>query len=163
MIKRFLNKLSRKFKKDKEYEVAKDFHNNSKLGGKSLLFTNDVGLILLRNISDDWDCVSDVIGSVRDCRECLPKDSIIKFSGIQLVIESKEELSNDTIQRLENYAFMFQHSNVPCIEGQVYYSTFFLQSGDFWSKDFEDFLKTYPDFLRKKYEERLVTRKKEKK
>src|SRR3990172_11886422 len=121
-FKKILNKVTRKFtRKDKEYEVAKDFHN-SKLGGKALLFTNNIGLILLREIKDDWDCISDVIGSVRDCRECLPKDSFIKLCGIQLVIETKEDISNDTVQALENFGFMFQHSSVPSTEGDIYYS-----------------------------------------
>ena len=154
-FKKILNKVTKKFpRKDKEYQVAKDFHD-SKLGGKALLFTNDVGLILLREIKDDWDCVSDVIGSVRDCRECLPKGSgsLIKLNGIQLVIESKEDITNDTVQALENFGFMFQHTTVPCTENGIYCSVFFQQQSDNWSKDFEDFLKTYPDYLRKKYEE----------
>lgn len=152
MIKKLLSKIIGKFRKDKEWEVSKDFHN-SKLGGKSLLFTNDVGLILLRDIKDDWDGVTEAIGSFRNCRECLPKNSLIKFSGIQLVVETKDDISNDTIQALENYGFMFQHSDVPCTEEGVYHSTFFYQDADYWSKEFEDFLKTYPAFLRKKYEE----------
>jgi len=152
-LKKLYYKIRNKFfKKDKEYEVAKDFHN-SKLGGKSLLFTNEVGLIFFRNIKDDWDCVTTMVGTVRDCRECLPKNSIIKYGGIQFVIESKEELTDDTIQRMENFGFMFQHSDVPCIEGQVYHSIFFQQDPDFWSKDFENFLRTYPDFLRNRYKE----------
>lgn len=151
MIKKLLNKISRKFKNDKEYEVSKDFHN-SKLGVKSLLSTNDVGLILIRDIKNDWDAITEVIDSFRDCRECLPKESTIKFSGIQLVIETKEDMSNETIQGLENFGFMFQHSSVS-FHGELCHSTFFQQVPDYWSKDFEDFLKTYPDFLRKKYEE----------
>ncbi len=151
-LKNFFNRITKKFRKDKEWEVSKDFHN-SKLGGKALLFTNNVGLILLRDIQNDWDCVSDVISSVRDCRQSIPKEALIKFSGIQLIVETKEDISTDTISALENFGFMFQHTSVPCTEDGVYHSVFFQQHSDSWSKDFEDFLRTYPDFLRKKYEE----------
>lgn len=140
-------------KKDPEYEVAKKFDKSS-LGGKSLLFDNNVGLFFIREEFEKFDCIVEAVASIEHCKECLPKNSVIKFSGIQLTVESKEELSNDILKRLENYGFQYQGAVVPFDNDSVWVSTLFYQDPNFWSSDFEEFLKTYYNFLKKKYSKR---------
>lgn len=143
----------------KEYELVKDFEK-SRLGGKSALFRNGVGLIYVRNQLEKFDCISEAISMIDNCKDCLPKNSVIKFSGIQLAIETKEDLSDNEILALENFGFQYQGATVPFEEDEVWVSTVFAQDPDFWSKDFEDFLKTYHKYLHRKYRNRNNTKRK---
>ena len=138
----------------KEWELVKDF-KRSKLSGKGFTYKNGIGLIYLRNEMNKFDCVNEAISTIEHCKSCLPQNSIIKFSGIQLVIETKNELTNDEILALTNMGFLYQGSIVPFEKDEVWVSTVFAQDPDYWSKDFEDFLKTYPDYLQKKYKKMI--------
>lgn len=141
---------------DKEFEVAEDF-NKSRMGGKSMLFTNGIGMFLVRNKNKNYDAIAEAISWIGDAGGCLPENSAIDVSGLQLVLKTtKSDLDNSTIQRLENFGYMFQSSyeSIDRDDKPVWYSTFFLQNPDYWEKDFDDFLKTYPEFLQKKYKER---------
>lgn len=148
-------------KPDKEFEVAEEF-KKSKLGGKSMLFTNDVGMFLVRNKNNNYDAICEAISWIGDAGGCLPENSQIDLSGLQLVLKTKDNLDNNTIQRLENFGYMFQsaHQSIDCDNKEVWYSTFFLQNPDYWDETFEEFLKTYPAFLNKKYKDRLSTKRK---
>jgi len=140
---------------DKEFEVAQEFLK-SELGGKSILFNNGIGMFLVRNKNKNYDAISEAITYIGDASGCLPENSEVEISGLQLVLKTEKDMDKDTIQRLENYGYMFQsaHQSIDSDDKEVWYSTFFLQSPDYWEKDFEEFLKTYPEFLQKKYKER---------
>lgn len=143
----------------KEYELVKEFEK-SRLGGKGCMFRNGIGLIYIRDQLEKFDCINEAITTIENCKDCLPKNSVIKFSGIQLSIESKEELSDDTIQALENFGFQYQGAIVPFDKDEVWVSTVFAQDPNYWSKDFEDFLKTYHKYLHRKYRSRNNTKRK---
>lgn len=140
---------------DKEFQVAEEFLK-SQLGGKSMLFTNGVGMFLVRNKNKNYDAIAEAISYIGDASGCLPENSEVEISGLQLVLKTKKDLDKDTIQGLENYGYMFQsaHQSIDRDDNEVWYSTFFLQSPDYWDQDFDEFLKTYPDFLQKKYKQR---------
>lgn len=143
----------------KEYDITKDFEK-SKLSGKACMFRNGIGLIFVRDQLEKFDCINEAITTIENCKECLPKNSVIKFSGIQLSIESKEELSENTVQALENFGFQYQGATVPFDKDEVWVSTVFAQDPNYWSKDFEDFLKTYHQYLSKKYKDRNSAKRK---
>lgn len=137
---------------EKEFEVA-DAFDKSKLGGKSMLFTNNVGLFLVRNKNKNFDAISEAISWIGDASGCLPENSEIEVSGLQIILKTKEYMSDDLIKRLECSGYMYQSgTQTEDLNGNMlWYSTFFLQNPDHWDQSFEEFLKTYPKFLQKKW------------
>lgn len=148
---------------DKEFQVAEDF-KNSKLGGKSMSFVNGVSMFLVRNKNNNYEAISEAISCIGDANGCLPEDSEVVVSGLQLVLKTKKDLDSETIERLENNGYMFQsaYQGMDCDGSEVWYSTVFIQQPDYWDSDFEEFLKTYPEFLRKKWKKYDRERKKKK-
>jgi hypothetical protein len=132
-----------------QFEVASNFIK-SKLKTQTMKFTNNVMMVLINDVDDDFESISEAIHQVNEARECIPKESKIKFSGIQLVIENKGQMSNQTIDKLDGFGFQYQFGSLYDDENE--YTTIFAQSPDYWDKDFEEFLKTFHDFKQKKYE-----------
>ena len=150
MIKRLLWWLSDR----REAKVADSFAK-SKLGGKGMLFRNNVGMMLFRNTKNKFDCLSEVASSLDNCASSIKQDAKIKFSGMQVVIETDEELSYNEIDALEGMGFQYLGAVVPFGEGEKWQSALFTQDPDYWSKDFEEFLLTFHDFCQKKHESRM--------
>lgn len=139
---------------EKEYKVTEDFLK-SRLRWKALLFSNKVGMILLKDIKNDWDCIGELLSNLQHCRESLPKNSSIKFGGIQFIVETDNELTKDEVSALEGMGFQYLGATVPFSDEFKWQSTLYLQNPDYWTKDYEEFLLTYHNFLQKKYEERM--------
>ena len=99
--------MSHKQIEEKQFEVTEDF-DKSKLKSQTMKFTNDIMMSLVKDVNDDYECISEVIHQVLEVRECISKDAKIKFSGIQLVVENKGEMSKEVVEKLSGYGFMYQ-------------------------------------------------------
>ena len=141
--------MSYKQIEEKQFEVAKDFEK-SKLKSQTMKFTNSVMMSLINDVADDYECVSEVVHQILEVRECISKDAKIKFSGIQLIVENKGEMSKEVVEKLSGYGFIYQYGSFYDDKNES--TTIFGQSPDYWDKDFEEFLQTYNEFKRKKYE-----------
>jgi len=133
----------------KQFEVSEDFVK-SKLKTQTMKFTNNVMMSLINDTDNDYEAISEAIHQVNEARECIPKDAKIKFSGIQLVIENKGEMSKETVEKLNGFGFQYQFGSFYDDENES--TTIFGQSPDYWDKDFEEFLQTFHEFKQKKYE-----------
>lgn len=134
----------------KQFEVSEVF-SKSRLKTMTMKFTNNVIMSLINDSEDDFEAISEALNQIKEVRECIPKDSKIKFSGIQLVIENKGEMNNDTVERLHNFGFQYQFGSL--VDDVNEHTTIFGQIPDYWDKDFEEFLKTFHEFKQKKSDE----------
>lgn len=133
-----------------EFQVTKNFLE-SKLGSKTGKFTNKVILHIDKDEHDDYDCFSDLISQLHHARECIPNNAKIQLHAVQFGIVTMGEMEDKAIKKLEGFGWQYQSGGVGGKDDECV-TTIFGQMPEHWDQSFEEFLKTYPDFLRKKYE-----------
>lgn len=139
---------------DLEYEVAKEFLK-SQLGSKTAKFTNNVLMYLKKDTQDDYECITETLSQLQNARECIPKDSKIVLKGIQLGIATKKgEMSDESTKKLENFGFQYMNEYVGTGDDEdSSMATIFAQTPEHFDTYFDEFLKTYNDFCRKRSDE----------
>ena len=136
----------------KKINEISDTFNSSTLGGMSISFLNGVSIFINRNRNESFDCISEMITTMEHLIDELPYSAEIQVKGIQFIIKTKEDISRECIRSLmDNY--LVQGTDIPSGNGKedFFYTTIFTQTPDWFDDTFEEFLKTYPEFLQKKY------------
>lgn len=145
-----------------ESEETKKYYSNienvidrfydSKLGAHSITFRNRIGMFLTKMTNGLDDSIMEVITEIHELSSILPYSAEIRISAIQFEIKTKSDLPRQMVSELME-RYVHQGTMFPYGKGiEDYYITkLFLQTMDYYDENFEEFLKTYPEFLEKKF------------
>lgn len=139
---------------DKCYEISEEF-NSSCLGGHSFLYHNHVGIHVMRDSNGSFDCVNEFIGEMQELIDIMPYSAKLILSGIRFEIQTTDGMTKELIN-IMNERWFVESTSVPSLYGrdQTYTTTIHMQTPDWHSDDYFEFMRTYYKFLTAKYNQR---------
>lgn len=146
-------------KDETAFNLSKEFAKSKGVSSQSMLFTNDIGLFLIKNRKQVYDCLSEMMSACGELADLLPENSKMMIQGLQFTVTLREQASDELHKKMNGYGFHFQEERyTEDDEGEIAVSTWFYQLPENYDETFNEFLNTYPDFLKKKYEDYQKTK-----